>query len=381
MRIIVFCGYYHPHKGGYCKNTHELAKRLVARGHSVDVVTCNTESSPPTEVIDGVQVIRLPVLVKMSEFPIPAPGGMLWSLFKRNYYDVAITQSRIFLTTVLGDIYSLTKHIPLIHVERGGQHTVTRNPLFTWMMKVYDHTIGHAIIGDSFSVVAISEASCVFVVHLNNKTPTRIIYNGINVPDLMVMLPPWLNDGGHRTDIVFAGRLIYGKGVQDLITAFETINAKHKETFLRIIGDGPYRWTLEEQATHSPAADHINFLGEVAQEEIVETIGDGHIFVNPSYSEGMPTSVLEAASVGMPIIATDVGGTREIIRDGVTGYLVPPKRPVQIAETIELIMSDWRKAEAVGKLAREAAKQLDWSMITDQWEELLEEAVSIKRKE
>lgn len=66
----------------------------------------------------------------------------------------------------------------------------------------------------------------------------------------------------------------------------------------------------------------ILFLGEKSQEQIVEILSITDIFVNPSYSEGLPTSVMEAAGIGLPIVATDVGGTRQIIEARKTGLLV-----------------------------------------------------------
>jgi len=86
-------------------------------------------------------------------------------------------------------------------------------------------------------------------------------------------------------NLIFAGRIIYGKGIQD-----------------RII-----------------------FAGGKAREDVLSLLSESDIFINPSYSEGLPISILEAGAVGLPVIATDVGGTKELIFPHQTGLLIPPQ--------------------------------------------------------
>ena len=108
--------------------------------------------------------------------------------------------------------------------------------------------------------------------------------------------------------ITYVGRLIYAKGVQDLISVFPKIKEKCPKTKLLIVGEGDYRGELEKLGNKDK---DILFLGQ--RDDIVDILNITDVFVNPSYSEGLPTTVLEAAAVGVPIVATDVGGTREII--------------------------------------------------------------------
>jgi glycosyltransferase involved in cell wall biosynthesis len=109
-------------------------------------------------------------------------------------------------------------------------------------------------------------------------------------------------------------------------------------------------------------------MGEKDQDGVVAILSATDIFVNPSYSEGLPTSVMEAASVGLPVIATDVGGTREIVEHGTTGLLVEPYQPEQIAAAILSLVRDSRMSSEMAKAARSYIQQkFDWDEITQRW--------------
>jgi glycosyltransferase involved in cell wall biosynthesis len=171
--------------------------------------------------------------------------------------------------------------------------------------------------------------------------------------------------------IIFVGRLIYAKGCQDLILATRDIDAQ-----LVIVGDGPYRRTLELMNGHA------EFKGELPIDGVMKELSESDIFVNPSYSEGLPTSVVEAASVGLPIISTDVGGTNEIIQDGVTGILIPPHNPAAIRTYLLSFIRDYKSAKAMGERAKqfliENKERFSWDYITKQYEEVFKEVVKKK---
>lgn len=359
MHIAIFAGYYYPHVGGYCKNIHELARRLVARGYEVDVITCDTDSNIRYEVKDGVCIKRLPIFLHIAnQVPVPFP----FVLFKK--YDVVITQTRIFPTSLIGAIYAKILRIPLIHVERGSYHSVVDNALFSWLIRVYDHTIGWLIMALADKRVGISKATVDFISHLR-KSESLLIYNGIIDVN-------GLRKGNNQYRIVFVGRLIYAKGVQDLIEAFNLVDNDNLE--LVIVGDGVYRDNLEIMASQLRCKNRIRFTGEVSQESVIDILKECDIFVNPSYSEGLPTTVMEAASVGLPIIATDVGGTNEIIEDD-SGILISPGNIKQLKNSLNWMLNNYSEAEKMGRKVREDVKKFNWEEIADQWDKLLKEVV------
>ena len=355
QRILIFTAYFYPHLGGYAKNIYQLSGRLTERGYKIDVVTCNTEGAPAEEELYGIRIHRLPSWNFLgSTYPVLKPtlttSRILFRLLTSKF-DLINTQTRFFSTSFLGLIFAKIRGKPLVHTERGTRHSVLPNKLIESLGKAYDHTIGSLIVKSSARSIAVSEAAAGFLKHLGAKN-TIVIPNGIDTNVFRRIKVDSTKSLGLDGAIVitFVGRLIYAKGVQDLIFAFPMIKEAIPNVKLLIAGDGPYRRQLEELAVGTGYGEAINFLGQKSREQIIEILNVTDVFVNPSYSEGLPTSVMEAAAVGVPIVATDVGGTREIIEHGKTGWLIKAGEPRQIAEAVSLLAGN--KQAAQNNLAR-----------------------------
>jgi len=116
---------------------------------------------------------------------------------------------------------------------------------------------------------------------------------------------------------ISTGRLVTDKGIGELIDAFIRFHDKYDNSRLYLLGDGPERELFEKQAS---GLDAIHFLGY--QKNPLEYVAQSHVFLLPTYHEGFSLAVVEACMLAMPIIATDVGGNPEIIRNEDTGLLV-----------------------------------------------------------
>lgn len=163
--------------------------------------------------------------------------------------------------------------------------------------------------------------------------------------------------------ITFVGRLIEAKGVQDLIKAFNEL--AYPDLELWIVGDGNYRKELENL---SKGNSKIVFYGEQSNNNVIDILNQTDIFVNPSYSEGLPTSVLEAASIGLPIIATDVGGTNEIIEHRKTGLLIKPGRVWELENAIKSMLLHMDIARRQGGEAQKIVREkFNWDLIVNQY--------------
>jgi glycosyltransferase involved in cell wall biosynthesis len=372
-RLLVFAAYFYPHVGGYEKNILELLRRLVDCGYEIDVVTCNTEKTLAEESMDGIHVYRLPAWNSLGGvYPAPKPAPttfkILWKL-SRKRFDLINTQTRFFVTSLIGLIFAMIKRVPLVHTERGTRHSVTSGRLVETIGKIYDHSVGTLMVKFAWKSIGVSQAACDFTKHLGARNPI-VIHNGLDT-DIFRKVDSKLKQQmglGDATVITFVGRLIYAKGVQDLISAFVQVKELVPNAKLFIVGDGPYRKYLEILAQQSHFPDDVIFMGEKNQDDIVAILSATDIFVNPSYSEGLPTSVMEAASVGVPVIATDVGGTKEIVECGTTGLMVEPYRPQQIATAILSLVRDSQMSSEIARAARCYIQQkFDWDEITQRW--------------
>jgi sugar transferase (PEP-CTERM/EpsH1 system associated) len=147
-------------------------------------------------------------------------------------------------------------------------------------------------------------------------------------------------------------RLVEMKGIRPLLDAVSRIRERLPGVALAIVGDGPARAAFEAHARRLGVNEHVRFLGNRSDMEAVYPLFD--IFVLPSYSEGISLTLLEAGSCALPVIATAVGGNPEIITDGVTGRLVPPRNAEALAEAVLAYWQAMDAARSMGRAARQS---------------------------
>ncbi|QSZ67341.1 glycosyltransferase family 1 protein [Methanofollis aquaemaris] len=260
------------------------------------------------------------------------------------------------------------KKIPLVHLEHGSSHPYLEGRAALALAEVYDHTIGSMIVRDAAATFGVSAAAAEFLSHLGAESP-RVLHNGI---DLAPFRAAQAGGNGDRpsVDITFIGRLVYGKGVQDLLSIYPSLP---EGVNLKIVGDGPYRFDLEEIASGMRG---VSFLGTISHDEIPEILTSTTIFVNPSYSEGLPTSVIEACAAGCAVVATDVGGTREIITDGKNGFLVRPGDREALVKRITFLIEHPEIARGLGASAQRSVRErFSWDVIRGRWSHEIETLV------
>lgn len=154
---------------------------------------------------------------------------------------------------------------------------------------------------------------------------------------------------------VFAcvARLVEVKRHCDLLRAYARVARRARPSQLWLIGDGPLRGTLEQQARDAGIADAVRFLGERRDIDVLLPLCDA--FVLASRTEGMSNAVLEAMACGLPVVASAVGGQAELVEDGVTGLLVPARSPVRLAFALEQLLHAPARSHQMGRQARDRA--------------------------
>ena len=145
------------------------------------------------------------------------------------------------------------------------------------------------------------------------------------------------------------GRLRPQKGVEVLLHAFQWVIIEEPTTVLLVIGDGELRPDLERLAHTLGVADSVRFLGE--RPDVSDILPALDVYAHPALFEGMPNAVMEAMAAGLPVVATDVDGTRELIEDGNTGWLVPSGDAPKLAERILILFADPLAARHAGQAA------------------------------
>jgi glycosyltransferase involved in cell wall biosynthesis len=187
--------------------------------------------------------------------------------------------------------------------------------------------------------IAVSEAECRLARRYNVVRPGRtvVIYNGVE--ESAYRAAPEVDP----PVIAMVARFSFPKRQELLIRAFSRISGDAR---LWLIGDGPTLSSARLAARNCIARDRIVFWGD--RGNVPELLAQAQIAALISQHEGFGLSLIEAMSVGLPVIATKVGGMREIVRHGATGLLVPPNREMALAGAIERLVGDAEERKRMG---------------------------------
>lgn len=375
--IIVFPAFYPPHIGGMEFFAHELNLRLSQNGQKITIFAPNfskTKFIPPDEMTKGITIIDYPAFEIIPNFPCPKFWQIsFWSRLRelfRQPFDVTISHTRFFIASFLALCFARLRHIPLIHIEHGSSSVQSNSSLITFVSSFYDATVGKAVVRGANAVVAISDD----VNHFLQKkwgVKSVTIMRGFDFEKISAIPVSQKYDrSSGMIRIMYIGRLISGKGVDILLSALLKLSEKNWE--LLIIGDGPTRKSLEGEVRQF-TTNKIIFVGKQEPKEAIALLKTADIFINPSLSEGLPTTVAEAALCGKTIIATDVGGTKKLFPVENIFYLVPPNDPDAIMKRISMFLNNPSLLEKTGNINKEhILKNFPWSKPTRQFLDILE---------
>ena len=353
MRITLFIGSLSG--GGAERVVCNLANYLSKKGHEVTVLTVSDQKT--YELSRSVKhgetgsklphiIINLLRLLRMNRY------------FKKTSVDLYIT----FLPELNNLILSQKKSIkcPIILAERADPNTYCsasrkNRVLFS---KYYKRADGY--------VFQTEDAKEYYENHNIDVTNSRVISNAIN-PEFVC--EPY--KGERRKVIVGAGRLTAQKNFPLLINAFHAISNKYPDYTLEIYGDGELKTQLCELVNDLGLNEKVKFLGYVSN--IKEYLQSASLFVLSSNFEGMPNALMEAMALGVPVISTDcpAGGSKNLIKDGENGFLVPVGDVEHLSKSIDLILSDNDLCCKIGTEARKVADRLSADKIYGMWEEFI----------
>jgi glycosyltransferase involved in cell wall biosynthesis len=208
------------------------------------------------------------------------------------------------------------------------------------------------------SLVLVSEASRrEFGRRYPPRGSWRVLHNGV---DLTAFSPGTsaLPDDVHVPDGALLATMIAAlrapKGHRTAIAAWSDVVAAAPDARLLVVGDGPERARLQQQVAHQGLGEHVLLLGGRA--DVARLLRASTLAVLPSLTEALPTSLIEAAACGLPVVATDVGGVGEVVQHGRTGILVPPGDTGAFARAVVNVLGDPDRRARMGAVARDVAE-------------------------
>jgi glycosyltransferase involved in cell wall biosynthesis len=203
--------------------------------------------------------------------------------------------------------------------------------------------------GRSRALMFVSEAALMqFAARYSRRPSWRVVRNGIDTKTWSPgtgRLPRRLRIPAGAPVISFTGSLRANKGHALAIAAWQSVLSSVPEARLVIVGEGPEKVTLRRQVKRAGLHDRVLFAGRIDDErEMVDIVRASDIALLPSYGEALPIALVEASACARPVVATDVGGVREVVSDGVSGTLVPPGQISAISDAaIDLLQNPERR--------------------------------------
>ncbi len=164
------------------------------------------------------------------------------------------------------------------------------------------------------------------------------------------------SSGNEAFNILFLSRVEKEKGIFEALAAYECVKNRCPVARLVVAGDGGALDAAKTYA-HDRKLRDVSFLGHVMGRTKYQVFRQAHCYLFPTYSEGMPTSVLEAMAFGLPVITRPVGGLRDFFENGHMGYMIDSLEPSIFAEALEKLITDPKKCEKIGHFNREYARK------------------------
>lgn len=349
--------------GGAQKAMLQLARGLRDRGHYVVVATMYDKGDfiPKFEQRYGLKIVNLQM--KAAEGSLFAKlwamvRGLfgLFRLMRRERIEVLQTFSHY--SNILGPIVGWLARVP---VRVSSQRMSLLNQP-RWLLRL-DRLVTNS--GLVHRMVSVSEMTRRFTMEVEGIRGEKIVTipNGIDLSAATSQLGEQgrarlreelgLGDGDHIVAVV--ARLHPQKGHRYLIEALPSILERVPNAVFLFAGDGPLREELEREVERAQVGHAVRMLG--ARNDVPDLLAISSLFVLPSLWEGMPNAVMEAMAAGLPVVATGVDGTPEVVVHGETGLLVPAKDPESLASAIVALLLDEEKRRAFGVAGRERISQ------------------------
>jgi hypothetical protein len=356
LKIIIWSANFLPNLGGVERYTYHIAKEFLKKGNKITVITSNTDNLKTFEVIENIQIIRLDTVNLLNgRFPVlkfNKKNKMIINNLKKEKFDVSIINTRFYIHSLVGSIFSKKNVKKSLLIEHGTGHFTVNNKFWDKLGEFYEHVISFLVKKNIKNFYGVSEECNKWLQHFRIKAK-GVFYNSIdkNVEkDETFDLRKEYNIDKNKKICVFTGRLIKEKGIFKLINTFNKLDSE--DVCLFIIGDGE----VYEEIKKNNKNRNIVITGRMEHKKIMKALESTDIFLLPTdFPEGLPTSILEAGLEKCAIIASNRGGTPEVIVNEEYGIVLKKNCEEEILEKLKLLLNN---AEIIEKMGRNIQKRI-----------------------
>ncbi len=371
MRILLVSSAFYPYPSGISEHTYYLAKGLANLGHTVKILTTNYPERWEDRKIEDIEVIRFGrvILLPLNKSFATLPFSFTMPAQVKRFLE----EERFDIIHLHGCYppeigfwvlhFSHTVNCCTFHTVgfRGLPLPKISSLLFKRYIKKLSGKIAVSRVAKEWIAPAI-------------PGEYRIIPNGVDIHRFSPSLHPRIKKDGRI--ILFVGRLDKRKGAEVAIRAFKRIKERFPEARLLIIGQGPREKALKGLVREMNLKD-VLFLGYAPREELPFYYASGDVYVSPALGgEAFGIVLLEAMATGKPVVASDIAGYREVIKDGEDGLFFKTGESEDLAEKVITILKNEDLRQRLEKNARRRAEEYSWERIVKKVEEYYLELVA-----
>ncbi|HTY76075.1 MAG TPA: glycosyltransferase family 4 protein, partial [Candidatus Nanoarchaeia archaeon] len=341
-RLCIVTHTFLPHVGGIERVVYEQSKRLMKKNFSVEVLT-HRNYTPRHYTYDGISVRcydALNIGFRLGiPYPIPNVTSIDTFLKAIKSTDLVHAHGHPYLSSLAaaklakryGKPFLLTQHNTFINYDG----------VWDMVEKVNDAAVGKQTIKEARHIIVISKATQNYVLRLGaDPQKVSVIYNGVDLsrfklmPDAKTKVRRKLSIPNDAIVALTVRRLVYKNGIDTLIESARIAIVENPKIVYLVVGKGPDFEDVKSKINRLGIEKNFVLAGFVSDEELPNYYNAADFFVLPSKSgEGLPLVALEAMACGLSLVATDVGGVREIMINGF-GNIVPPNDPTALANAV-----------------------------------------------
>jgi glycosyltransferase involved in cell wall biosynthesis len=379
LRIALLTSAPFPAREGIGTYVRNLAIELQAAGHEPTIITRGRAGRGRRRVPDGLPIVELPFF---ATYPIHVQvhGWFVARYLARHAAEFDVINAHSPLVPIVG------RELPLVttlHSRLAKDASATRvddlRSLLIRMQTPVSARLERSLLRRSSAVAVVNGLIAAELgVELGRSVPVVVRTNGVNPQRFQPA--PAVRRGD---DVLAVGRLVHGKGFEDLLLAWQTVARHAPSARLTIVGEGPLRSRLVELAGSLGVASTVRFVGELSGTRGDELIGlyqAARIVVQPSHHEGLSTVVLEAMACEAAVVATDVGAHSTVISEGRNGRLVAAREPAALAAALSELLANPSLARSFGTQARQTVvDRFSWPAIASAYVELFGSVQAVAR--
>lgn len=362
MRVLQACPYSWHAAGGVQVHVRQLAAQLRAHGHEVLVLAPGERGAAQP----WVRIVGQPVALPFNGSTVPLCFGPRAAQAVRDALrDFApdVVHVHEHLSPSVGMLATMLARVPVVSTFHAWYEPSLSSVIYSAWARLLRGLSRRLTVG-----IAVSEAAARCIA-ARAPVPLVLVPNGIDLGRFVV------RETQIRRRLLFVNRLDPRKGFHIAVRAFAILARQHSKMELVVVGDGSERSAVEELDPSVRA--RVTMLGYCRHDDVPASYAAADLFLAPATRcESFGIVLLEAMASGLPVVASDIEGYRDVVRHEVEGLLVPPGDPAALAAGVTRLVADEGLAGRLGQAGRRRARDFSWDAVARRIEAVYEKVVA-----